>query len=112
VQVHHHEAATAEHVGVLTDDLHPVGAVERAAGIERQRALEEVVVGVAVEERPGADEDQALVPVGDVEIRVQRMDRSFLVLGEALAERVHRERRRRRYRCRVPRLHVQALAEG
>ena len=67
---------------------------------------------VAVEQRAGADQDQALVLVGDVDVAVQRMDRLLVVLGMLRARRIGRDRRRRGDgRGAAAVLHVELLAE-
>ena len=91
---------------------------ERAARVEgggpvgEPRALEEVVVRVAVEESAGGDQDQALFAVEEVEVAVEGMDRLLLVLGTTAAKRVYRKRGRRHDGRGVLAAHVEALAEG
>ena len=71
-------------------------AVEDAIGIEGDGALEEVVARVAIQQRGGVDQDEALLRVGDVEERVERVDGLLFVFGIALARGVHAERGRAR----------------
>ena len=71
-------------------------AGEHAAGVKGHVALEEVVERIAVEQRGRADQDQAFVLVGDVDIGVQRMDGLLAVFRAMLcARRIGGDRRRR-----------------
>src|SRR5207248_11726164 len=51
VQVNNHQTGVAQNVSVHTDDDDAMRAVELAIGIKRQRALEEIVARLAVEQR-------------------------------------------------------------
>ena len=84
VQIDHYQAAVAEHVGVRSGDDDPPSAVQNAVRIESERALQEIIAGIAVEQRADAgrfafwigiaDDDEAFVFVRHVEIGVERMD--------------------------------------
>src|SRR5690349_23278048 len=58
--------------------------------IPGERALEEIVRRIAVEERRREDEDQPFLRVRDVQVRVHRMDLALEVVGVLGARRVER----------------------
>src|SRR5688500_12074968 len=60
LEAHHHERPGCEHVGVGARDRDAACAGQHPAGVERRRALEEVVRRIAVEQRADAGEVAAL----------------------------------------------------
>ena len=121
IEIDDDEAAIAQDVGVGSGNGDPARAVESAAGIEGGCAADEIIRGIAVEQRADAwifafeiriaDNDQAFVFVGDIEKPVHQMDSLLFVFGIVRAQRIDAERRGRRHGRGVFRLHVQALAE-
>ena len=51
VQVNHHQSGVAQNIGVHAGDDDAMRAVELAVRIERQRALQEIVARLAIEQR-------------------------------------------------------------
>ena len=95
------ETLVAENEGAGAGELDAVGAGENAAGVEGGAALEEVVGGVAVEQRGDAgavvlevrvaDDDEAFVLIGDVEEAVEQVDFLLFVFRDLDAQGVKRE---------------------
>ena len=110
------EAAVAEDICERSGDGDAARAVEFAFGVEGRGAFEEVVARISVEQRADAglgvaDDDEALVLVGDVEEGVERGDRLLLVFLDLYAQRVERQRGGRGDGGGELRLEVEALAE-
>ena len=70
------EPGVAGNIGVGPDDRDCSRHREDAVGVEGQLAAQEVVERVTVEQRAGRHEDQALIPVGNVDISVHADGRS------------------------------------
>ncbi|MCG3162586.1 MAG: hypothetical protein JMDDDDMK_03879 [Acidobacteria bacterium] len=123
VEIDDGQSLVASDVGVDARDGDVRRAVERAAGIERQRAFQEVVRRIAVEQRRYAglfvaDDDKSLVLVADIKEGIDRMDRLFvitifglLIFGPVFARRINGQRRRRSDSGRVFRINVKSLTE-
>src|SRR5580765_6039085 len=63
-------------VRVIAGDRDVVRTVENAVRIKGQRTAQEIISRIAVEQRRGIDEDEALEFIRDVEVRIKRMDRA------------------------------------
>src|SRR6266446_3890639 len=103
VQVDDHECFVREDVSKRSSDGDSPRASESAARIKRQGALQEIIGGVAVEERANAGalrfeiwvahDNKPFFFVRDVKEAVERVDRLLLVFRQLLAKRIHGERR-------------------
>ena len=51
IEVHHHQPPVAKHVGEGADESNAASAVQMPVGIEGQRPLQEIIVGIAIEQR-------------------------------------------------------------
>ena len=92
VDVHNDDSLVAGDIRVVARGDDEGGAIEDAIGIERDGALEKIIARVAIQQCGGVDQDEALLRVGDIEVRVERMYGLLFVLGIALPCRVHAER--------------------
>jgi hypothetical protein len=100
VEIHHDQAFVCEDIRERAGNCDAPGSGENASGIERQRALEEIIRGVAIEKRANsgtlrmqigiADDDQALFFIGNVEKSIQQMNGLLLLFRQALAQRIDR----------------------
>ena len=103
VQIDDDEILVGKDVGEGSCDGDAAGAGEEAVGIEGEGALEEIVAGIAVEERADAgqlcpsiwgfeigiaNDDKALFAVRDVKKAVHHVDGLFFVFGKLLAKRI------------------------
>ena len=88
------------------------GAGEDAAGIVDDILLQEIVVGIAVHEGRDVHDHKAFLEIGDEDESVKHVDRLLLVLGQADARGIERERARHRNRSGERSRHIGALAEG
>ena len=78
VEVEHHDAGIRGHVHPAARDEQVARAVQHAALVPGQRALEEVVARLAVAQGLDVGEDQAFRAVGDQRVLVDRVHRLFL----------------------------------
>jgi hypothetical protein len=100
VEIHHDQAFVCQDIRERAGNCDAPGSGENASGIERQRALEEIIRGVAIEKRANsgtlrmqigiADDDQALFFIGNVEKSIQQMNGLLLLFRQALAQRIDR----------------------
>ena len=75
IERHDHDAGVAGDIREGSDDRDGPRAAQDVVGVIGELAAQEVVERVAVEQGTGRHEDQALIPVGDVEIAIHRRGR-------------------------------------
>ena len=112
LQRDHHQSGVAADVGVVPHDRDIPRSAEQIVGIESHVALEEVVERVSVQQRAGADQDQAFVLVGHVQIAIHAGDLLLVVLRAMRARGVGGDGGRRSDGRGVLRLDVEALPQG
>src|SRR5262249_26833218 len=78
----------AADIRIRPDNRDRSRSVEDSIGVERQLPAQEIVQRIAVEQRAGWYEDQALVAIGDVDIGVERVDGLLAIFRLMLASRV------------------------
>src|SRR6266404_5484370 len=104
VEVDHDEGFVREDISEGASDGDAARAREYAVRVERETALQEIVGGIAVEERANtgtfrfqvgiADDDEAFFFVSDVEVAVEEVNGLLFVFRQLLAQRIDGERGR------------------
>ena len=112
LQGNHHQPGVATDIGVVPHDREIPRSAEQIVGIESHVALEEVVERIPVQKRAGADQDQALVLVGHVQIAIHAGHLLLVVLRAMRARGVGGDGSRRSNRRGILRLDVEALPQG
>src|SRR5262249_47076732 len=104
-------ALVAADIAVVAGERDVASAAQQAVRVVGQVALEVVVQRIAVEQRTGADQDEALILVANIDESIQQRDGGVLVLLVVIARRVGRQRRRSTGILGVGRLDVELLAD-
>ena len=103
-------------VGVRSRNHNSPRSIQLALRIERYCPLQEVVLRVAIEQRPDTrlripDHHKTLVLVRHIQERIHRMNPLLLVLFDLRPKRIESQRRGRSDRSRILCLHVKLLAK-
>src|SRR5271170_601187 len=122
IEVDDNQGLVGEDVSISSGDGDSMRAAQDAVGIEGQRALQEIVGRIAVEERTYAgafgfqigiaNDDEAFLRVGYVKKAVEQMDGLLFVFAELLTQRIDTQSRWRGDGQGVFRWNEKALADG
>ncbi len=86
-------------------------AGQDAVWVEGHIALEEIVIGISIDQRRDIGADESFFAIRDVNECVKQIDRLLLVFGEPDPRGIERERARQCHRRRIFRIHPRALPE-
>ena len=86
-------------------------AAQHTIGIEDNILLQKIVVRISIDQRRDIHDHESFLEIGDINERVEQIDRLFLVLRNVLARGIERECARQRHRGREWRVHISSLAE-
>ena len=92
--IDHEQSARRRHVKPMPGRGHETRAGQRAVGIVSDVALQKIIVGISIYERRDVRADEAFFAIGDVDKRVEQIDRLLFVFRNPNARRIERQRAR------------------